>query len=624
MLANLDDVLHTAFTLHQAGLWLDAEVAYREALLQNPANAEALYLLGTLLNRYPARQEEALSLLCQAIALDPVASRYHCNLGSLLGRMGRHEEAIGPLREALRLKPRYAEAWHNLGVAQQHLRRHRGAVEAFDRAISLRPEYAESYHRRGHCLREVGHLEEAVQSHRKALELEPKYAPAYQGLMASYGEQGKIEEAILCQRRRVELEPASSSTNSDLLTTLLYSDQITPRQLYEEHMRWEQRHSSHVTGRRAPFENGRSPDRRLRIGYVSPDFRNHPVPRYMTPIVARHDREEFEVFCYSDVREPDAFTKRIRSHSDAWRDLAGLSNEAAIELIRQDRIDVLVDLAGHMDNPRTLLLAARAAPIQVEYCGYPATTGIKAVDYRITDNEVDPPGMSDAYYTEELFRVPGCCWCCEPEDSPDVGPLPMAETGTVTFAVLNRLAKVRPRMIRLWAQILTATPRSRLMVLVARGAENDASIQQLFCDNGIPPERLELVGRRSRDEYLRLYLRADIALDTFPYLGTTTTCDALWMGVPTVTLEGQICVSRSGVSILRAVGAGDCVASSPEQYVDIALRLASQPTRLAELRAGLREQVRQSPLMAYEALTRNLEAAYRTMWTKWCARASGT
>ncbi|HWE95536.1 MAG TPA: hypothetical protein VG269_16340 [Tepidisphaeraceae bacterium] len=362
-------------------------------------------------------------------------------------------------------------------------------------------------------------------------------------------------------------------------------------------------------------------ERRLRIGYLSPDFRNHPVPRYITPVLVCHDRSGFEVFCYSDVREPDAYTQRIRGHADVWRDLIGLSNEAAAGQIRKDRIDILIDLAGHMDNPRTLLLAARAAPVQVAYCGYPATTGIEAVDYRITDEQVDPPGVSDRYYTEKLFRIPGCCWCCEPEACPEVGPLPMQQTGHITFAVLNRLAKVRARMIRLWAQVLKRTPGSRLMVLVARGAESESSIGRLFRENGIPPERLELVGRRSQEDYHRLFQRADIALDTFPYLGTTTTCDALWMGVPTVTLEGQTCVSRSGVSILRAVGAGDWVASSPSQYVEIALRLAGDPATLAAVRASLRERVRRSPLMAYEALTRNLEGAYRTMWARWCSDA---
>jgi protein O-GlcNAc transferase len=614
----MDELLSTAVRLHRAGRLSEAEGLYREVLAHNPEHADAIHLMG-MLTQQSGKLTEALRLIQRSVELDPTAPHFHGNLGALLGRMGLHEEAVESLREALRLKPQYAETWHNLGIALARLRRRRGAVEAFDRAVRLRPGHAETYHLRGHCLRELGRLEEAVQSHLKAIELEPNNASPWQGLMAAYGEQGRIEEAVRCQRRRVELEPQSSFTNSDLLATLLFSDEIGPRELYEEHVQWSQRHAAHVAGRRPDFDNDPSPGRRLRIGYLSPDFRNHPVPRYMTPIIESHDRREVEVFCYSDVRDADAYTKRIRDHADEWRDLVGLSNDAAGEQIRKDRIDILVDLAGHMDNPRTLLLAARAAPVQVAYCGYPATTGIQAVDYRITDDQVDPPGVSDGYYTEKLFRIPGCCWCCEPEASPEIGPLPMLETGRVTFAVLNRLAKVRPRMIRLWAQVLDGTPGSRLMVLVARGAENDASIFQLFGENGIPPERLELVGRRSREDYFRLYNRVDIALDTFPYLGTTTTCDALWMGVPVVALEGQICVSRSGVSILRTVpGAGAWVGSSPEAYMKIALRLAGQPAALVELRTGLREKMRQSPLLAYDALTRNLEAAYRTMWAGWC------
>jgi predicted O-linked N-acetylglucosamine transferase (SPINDLY family) len=305
-----------------------------------------------------------------------------------------------------------------------------------------------------------------VESHRRAVALEPRYTAAYQGLMAAYGELGRMDEALGFQRQRVELDPSSAATHSDLLTTMLFTE--SPQDLLEAHKGWEARHAPSRQIPHRDWQNERQLAKRLRIAYLSPDFRNHPVPRYMIPILARHDRKAVEVFCYSDAAHGDETTECVRGHADVWRQIAGLPNHVVRQQMQDDRIDILVDLTGHMDNPRTLLLAERAAPVQVAYCGYPFTTGISEVDYRITDAEVDPLGTSEPFYTEELIRVPGCCWCLEPEDSPEVGLLPQTKKGYVTFAVLNRLAKVRPRMIQLWAQILKSVKGSRLMVLVAR------------------------------------------------------------------------------------------------------------------------------------------------------------
>ena len=342
-------------------------------------------------------------------------------------------------------------------------------------------------------------------------------------------------------------------------------------------------------------------------------------------MLAHHDRRRVAVHCYSDAARPDAVTARIRENAEVWRDIAPLSDRAVADLVRNDDIDVLVDLTGHIGRNRMPVLARRPAPVQMTYVGYPGTTGLEAIDFRITDSLADPPGRAESWHVESLLRIPGCAWCYDPgpeDELPPLGPPPAASAGHVTFGSLNRLAKLTPTAVALWARVLDAVPGSRLLVL-ATGGEANVTARRVLEHGGVPGDRLTLVNRRPRRQFLELSARVDIALDTFPYHGMTTTCDLLWCGVPTVTLAGERSASRLGVSILACVGLSGLAVPSADDYVAAAARLASDLPALAELRRGLRERARRSPLADGARVARALEDAYAATVACACACAPG-
>ena len=366
------------------------------------------------------------------------------------------------------------------------------------------------------------------------------------------------------------------------------------RSISEEARRWNQQHADPLKHLIKPHDNDRTPDRRLRIGYVSPDFLEHPVGRFMLPLLSGHDRKNYEIFAYASMFAADDMTLQLRSQADRWQSIAGLSDEKAAELIRRDGIDILVDLTGHTANNRLLLFARKPAPVQVTYLGYPATTGLDAIDYRLTDVYADPPQLAEKAsleYSEELVRLSTTAWCIHlPQDpSPNIRP-----QGPVNFGCFNNFAKVNPPLLKLWASILKASPGSRLLLKCSGLQSEDTRerLRQLFHDEGVNSERLELISRTSSyAEHLALYHQVDIALDASPYHGTTTTCEALWLGVPVVSLAGNSHVSAVGVSLLSNVGLPDLIARSPDDYVKIAANLAADRPRLAALRSTLRSRV---------------------------------
>ncbi len=373
-----------------------------------------------------------------------------------------------------------------------------------------------------------------------------------------------------------------------------------------------------------PHTGDRDPRRRLRIGYVSPDFKQHAVGTMALPLLACHNREEFEVSCYAQAREPDAMTERFRGHADHWRSTVGLCDEQLADLIRQDQIDILVDLAGHTAGGRLLVFARKPAPVQMTWLGYPNTTGVCTIDYRITDAHADPPGSGAALGVEQLVRLPRTNWVYQP---PDNAPAPnhRPAAGAVTFGSFNNFAKVTEPMLVLWARILHAVPGSRLL-LKAQGLGSQSTRQrvwELLARERIDPARLELRGwEPGHGGHLALYNRVDIALDPFPYHGTTTTCEALWMGVPVITLAGRTHVSRVGVSLLRNMGLEELIAASPENYVALAVELANDLPRLSRLHSTLRKRMEQSPLTDAPSFAREVEAVYRRVWREWCAGPS--
>jgi protein O-GlcNAc transferase len=598
----------------------EAESACREALRLKPALAEAYCNLGAVLLK-KERAEEALACCEEAVRLKPDSPEALNNLGNAVRDRRRAREYY---ERALAADPAYFEAWMNLSTALKDLELREDAIAAGRRAVSLRPESAEARNNLGNVLREQGRIEEAQSCFREAIRCRPDLAEPYVNLAGTLKDQGRLEEALAACRKAIELDPKGTSTFSNFFFYQHYADLCPAETVFEEHRRWGERQRLFMEN--APGHlNDRAPDRRLRVGYVSPDFRDHSVAYFAEPVVAAHNRESVEVYCYSNVARPDAVTRRFEKLADHWRDIRGLTDSQAAELVREDRIDILVDLAGHTAGSRLLVFARKPAPLQVTWCGYPATTGLAAIDYRITDALADLPGQTEHLYTERLVRLPGAFLCYGPlADAPPVSDLPARVNGYVTFGCFNFLAKVTPRIIEAWSALLAAAPEARLVLKSAPLVDESTRrlVRERFRAHGTDPGRVELLGPVTREEHLRTYHRIDIALDTFPYHGTTTTFEALWMGVPVVSAAGTTHASRVGVSLLGNAGLGDWVASSLEDYVELAAEKARRPDLLVELRAGLRGRLARSPLTDAALFVSRLEEAYRRMWRKEVSRSA--
>jgi predicted O-linked N-acetylglucosamine transferase (SPINDLY family) len=420
----------------------------------------------------------------------------------------------------------------------------------------------------------------------------------------------------------VHLKPDYPDAHTNLLFSTNYHRELSARAIFEQHRAWGETHGRTRAGL-PPAPNSREPQRRLRVGYVSPDLRGHSVAYFIEPILAQHDRAHYETYCYAEIpkAKQDSTTERFKALSGHWVDTCGLSDRALAERVRADGIDILVDLAGHTANNRLRAFAYQPAPVQITYLGYANTTGMPAMHFRLTDQWADPPGQ-ERFYTEELIRLPRGFLCyAPPQDAPAVSPLPAREAGYVTFGSFNVLSKISPQVVALWADILGALPNARL--LLKNRAMTDADTREdyyrQFAEHGIARERLEMIGWTvSRQEHLALYSRIDIALDTFPYHGTTTTCEALWMGAPVITLEGDRHAARVGVSLLSRLGLHELIAHEESEYMDKAITFAADLDRLAALRAGLRARMLGSGLCDGAAFTRELEEVYRKLWRRWC------
>jgi predicted O-linked N-acetylglucosamine transferase (SPINDLY family) len=487
------------------------------------------------------------------------------------------------------------------------------------RALALEPQHADWRCALGEALALQGKPDAAAASYRAVLEIDPGDARAHNGLGVALLIVGRPEEAESSFRRAIETQPDYAEAHSNMLLAMHYRKGDDARLMYEAHLEWARRHARDLA---RPEHAGRAPApaRRLNIGYLSPDFQHHAVAWFIEPVLAAHDRSRFRTFFYSTVVNPDAVTRRFMTLCDEWRDIHTISDGEAARLIRQDRIDILVDLAGHTGGGRPLVFARKPAPVQVTWLGYPNTTGLAGIDYRITDADADPEGEADRHHTEKLLRLATGFFCyAPPADAPDSGEPPVLESGRITFGCFNNLAKVTPEMIGLWSRILAGLPQARLIMKTHALGEESArrAIHGHFAANGIAAGRVELFGPEgSHGGHLGRYRQVDIALDAFPYHGTTTTCEALWMGTPVVTLAGRTHLSRVGVSVLRRIGLDELIAATPEEYVRKAVALARDPGRLRKLRAGLRQRMRVSPLLDAAAFARALESAYLAMWSR--------
>ena len=616
--------------LAREGQFPVAVVQYETALMLAPTSPQIARNLrqaveAMSLNAFQAqRWRDASAGYGRLCVLDPTCTRYQTYAGRALYELKLLQEALPYFRGAVALAPDDASVHLNLGALLYELNQ-REAEPVLRRALELEPNNVAALVNLGAVQNRLNQLEAAGETARRVLALSPEQPDAHGNLAAVLREQGEISASIQHYRRALASKPESTLIFSSFLLARQADETARPAELLADHRLWEGRFAKPLDPGPAGMFGARDADpaRRLRIGYVSADLRSHSVASFVEPLIGAHDRSAVEVFCYSSTIH-DAITERIRSRADAWRETRHLGDAALAELVVQDRIDVLVDLSGHTADHRLLCFARRPAPVQVSYCGYPGTTGLSAIGWRLTDAIADPEGLSDAHHAERLWRLPNgfLSYQAEAADLPEPGPLPAMERGGVTFGSFNNLSKLNDGVLDLWAAVLLAVPGSRLL-LKCRGLGDEGPrrrVTERLAARGITSDRLVVVPyTRTRLEHLAIYNNVDIGLDSLPYNGTTTTCEAIWMGEPVVTLLGQSHPGRVGASLLTRVGLPDLIAATPDEYVAACASLAAELPRLAGLRAGMRARFAASPLGSPGVVARDIEAAYRGMWVAWCA-----
>ena len=593
-----------------------AAACFERALSIEPRSAEIFTNLGALMEE-AGNLEDATLCYFRALEINPGYGDAHYTLANLLKRAGNLEEALKHYQLVIDSDFEYApEALNNMGTALRRIGRAEEAVGCFRRAIELRVPYFEAHINLADALEESGRLQEAARIYQAVLNFRPESAMAYSGTAGVLQDQGRPERATAAYRKACELAPANAVLHSNLLLNLHYDPTPNPAELLAEHRRWNERHAVALASSDRRGANRRDPGRPLRIGLVSPDFRLHPVGFFLAPVLACRLRPGFQFYCYSDVAAPDSMTERLSWGADAWRSTWTVDDAALADRIREDGIDILVDLAGHTRGNRLLTFARRPAPVQMTWAGYPDTTGMTAMDYLISDRWQTPSAL-ESHFAEKVVRMPDGYICyMPPEYAPPVAELPARSAGHVTFGCFNRLAKVNSEVVRVWARILQESPGSRL-VLRTPALGDEAVVRRyrkMFTREGIAASRVDLLGGCGHEELLAAYGAIDIALDPFPYSGGLTTCEALWMGVPVVTLTGERLASRHSASHLSNVGLTGLVASTIEEYATLARAWGEDTDRLAGMRAGLRERMASSRLVDGEHFTGNLLALFRELW----------
>ncbi len=650
---SLDAHMALGVALQRAGRLGPAAAAYREILARRPDDPSALGNLGTV-RRELGDLEGAVELLTRAARLEPEAASHAVNLsialcqrrdfraaetilrttlarepenveaafnlGNALRGLHRSTEAVEHYRRAVQLRPDHAEALNNLGNALMQLGEFSSAMDAFDAALHARPTYVAAINNAGCLLRMLGRSDDAEDMLRRGLAIDPDHAALYDNLGNVLKDAGALDEAIACYRRSLTIDPSNAATHSNLAYALCFQC-ADPQPILDECLRWNARFADPLPRCEGGPARDLSCDRRLKIGYVSADFREHCQSLFTIPLLARHDPAAVEVFCYSSVERPDECTRRIAGLVHAWRDVRALDDVALCEAIRADRIDVLVDLTMHMARGRPLVFARKPAPVQIAWLAYPGTTGIAAMDYRLSDPRLDPDGF-ERHYSERTLRLADSFWCYDPLISGiDPGPLPALERGYVTLGCLNNPCKLTDDTLRLWGPVMRALPDARLKLMAPAGRHRRQLLERLGA-HGVDARRVEFVEFRPRAEYLRTYHDIDFGLDTLPYNGHTTSLDALWMGVPIVTRVGRTCVGRGGLSQLFHLNLCELAACSDEAFVDCAVALAKDLARLVTLRRSLRTRIEGSALMDAARFARNIESAYRLAWASHCDSAA--
>ena len=604
----------------------DAVACLRRAIKIKPNYAEAHNNLGNILQTL-GQLDDAVACYRLALKIKPDYAEAHNNLGNALGTLGQLDSSVACLRRALKIKPRYVEVHYNLGITLHEMGRLNEAVNSYRLALKIKPDYVEVHYNLGITLHEMGRLNEAMNSYRLALKIKPDYAAAYNNLGNVLKDLGQLDDAVASYRRALEIKPDYAMAHSNLLFIYNYQSDRSAAMLLAEARRFgdlvARQALPHTDYRNVP-QSGRC----LRVGLVSGDLRNHPVGFFMESILAAlasNASGRLELIAYPSYFRTDPLTNRIKACCHEWHSAVGVSDENLARRIRDDGIDILIDLSGHTAHNRLPMFAWKPAPVQTSWLGYFSTTGVAAIDYFIADPWTAPEAEG-AHFTEKIWRLPETYLCFTPPDvDVKVAPLPALNNGYITFGCFNNLSKMNDAVVALWAKVLQAVPGSRLFLKTKQldEAKVRQSVVNRFAIHGIDAGRLIMEGAAARADLLSAYNRVDIALDPFPYTGGTTSVEALWMGVPVLTLAGERFLSHTGESILQNAGLPEWIAADVDDYVARAVSHTGDPQRLAALRNGLRQQVLASPIFDAPRFARHFEAALRGMWAQWCDQQQG-
>jgi len=678
--------MQSALAHMKRGEFRNAEEALSEVTRAAPTNADAWFLLGaialqasrvskgaTFLERAAALSpnnaiyltnlgeayrrlnllERAIEHLERAASISPRLAAAHFNLGLALRAAGRAREGLAALQRAVAIAPdidgeaQLAEALCTEGLyeqAEQHARRvltkrpssaahlalgnalqgkgsYDKAIREHSRAIELEPERVSAHIGKGRALWYVGRADESLVYYRQAAKLEPANALPHVFIAENLVWSGCIAEAVISAKQAVEL-----SHDPGFHSSLIYMRLLDPNSdeaaIHAETLDWRRRFEEPLMAKRRNPTRDRGRGRRLRVGYVSSGFREKVDSHFTLPLLAHHNREQFEIYCYSYTRVTDAFTEKHRTQTDVWRDVARLTDDEVAELIQSDSIDILVDLGLHASDGHLTLFALKPAPVQISWLAYPGTTGLQAMDYRMTDPYLDSREFHNPNYSEQSLWLPETFWCYDPlRSEPSVNDLLALRNGYVTFASFNRFSKVNSQVLELWARVLRSVEGSRLEIYVTPGVHTE-QVYRPFDKLGVARDRIRFTPAESKHEFLLMHHDVDMALDPFPCNGGGTSLDALWMGVPVITLVGKTSVGRIGLSLMSNLGLDEFVAHTPEHYVEIAVSLSDDFARLAELRKGLRTRLEQSPLMDAPRFASNMESAFRQAWDNWCSNCT--
>ncbi len=639
---------------HQQGNHGQAEQLIRKAIQLDPALVPAYNNLGVVLrarNKLEAAKDNYLKLL----SLKPDYAEAHSNLGIILAELKQSGQAAEHLEKAVSLNPKLMDAWNTLGIVRRSEGRLQDAIQSFEKAIQLAPNFAEAHNNLGNAYVTAGQIDKAIGAFQQAIKFQPEYTDAHSNLGNAYEKQGLLDEAWSHFQRALKLNPADPaclfncglnlherghyeeadnyyqqaiaknpdnlSFRSNAVMLLNYTDRLPQQEVFEQHCSWETAYKKTMAKPGLPpLKRKQTSHTHIRIGFVSADLREHSVYYFFEPLLKHLDPERFETFCYYNHHERDSKTGHIQSLAQHWRDVADLDDLDLGKQIRKDNIDILVDLSGHSAGHRLGTFCYRPAPVQATWLGYPNTSGLSTMDFRITDIIADPEGDQDQFYTEELIRVEGSFLCYQGNDAlPFEQKLPADTSGYLTFGSFNNLTKVNAEVLSLWAKLLAAIPESRLILkskqLASQSLRDD--ITKHFTQAGVDGSRIELHAKLANyEEHLRLYDRIDVGLDPFPYNGTTTTLEAMWMGVPTLTLVGNRHAGRVGASILTHMGLEDFNCTSGDSLIEQAKLFNSNRALLRDLRPTLRERMQASPLGQAENHAKHMASAFEQMLHK--------